>query len=130
MIHLKHFTNLIVGNIQLPTNIILSVGYNANQITYYAQLFKETNGNLEKISNIAVAKTEIEAVLILTNELLRLTNEAPINNTFVSCPLSITEKDDNTIVVNRDEMLGRFNKQLDAIESTYNTTRKPFATNE
>lgn len=130
MIHLKHFNNLIVGNTQLPTDIILSVGYNANQITYYAQLFKETNGNLEKISEIGVAKTEIEAVLILTNELLRLTDEAPTNSTFVSCPLSITEKDDNTIIVNRDEMLRRFNKQLDLIESTYNTTRKPFATNE
>lgn len=130
MIHLKHFNNLIVGNTQLPTDIILSVGYNANQITYYAQLFKETNGNLEKISEIGVAKTEIEAVLILTNELLRLTDEAPTNSTFVSCPLSITEKDDNTIIVNRDEMLRCFNKQLDLIESTYNTTRKPFATNE
>ena len=130
MIHLKHFNNLIVGNTQLPTDIILSVGYNSNQITYYAQLFKETNGNLEKISEIGVAKTEIEAVLMLTNELLRLINEAPISKTFVSCPLNFIEQDDNTIVVDRDEMLVHFNKQLDEIESTYNATRKPFATNE
>lgn len=130
MIHLKHFRNLIVGNIQLPTNIILSVGYNANQISYHAQLFKETNGNLEKISDIGVAKTEIEAVLMLTNELLRLTNETPISKSFVSCPLNFIEQDDNTIVVDRDEMLVHFNRQLDLIESTYNTTRKPFATNE
>lgn len=130
MIHLKHFKNLIIGNRKLPNDIILSVGYNANQINYDAQLFKEIKGNLEKISETKTAKTEIEAVLMLTNELLSLINETTINNSFVSCPLCFIEQDDNTIAIDRDQMLGHFNKQLDLIESTYNTTRKPFATNE
>lgn len=130
MIHLKHFKNLIIGNKKLPNDIILSVGYNANQINYDAQLFKEIKGNLEKISETKTAKTEIEAVLMLTNELLSLINETTINNSFVSCPLCFIEQDDNTIAIDRDQMLGHFNKQLDLIESTYNTTRKPFATNE